>query len=38
MCRARASCDAFGWQVMQVLAKDWLHAPEAVLEQIESGS
>lgn len=26
---------AFGWQVMQVLAKDWLHAPEAVLEQIE---
>jgi hypothetical protein len=27
--------DAFGWQVMQVLAKDWLHAPEAVLEQIE---
>ncbi|WP_241027261.1 AAA domain-containing protein [Variovorax sp. RKNM96] len=28
--------DAFGWQVVQVLAKDWLHAPEAVLEQIES--
>jgi very-short-patch-repair endonuclease len=27
--------DAFGWQVMQVLAKDWLHAPEAVLEQVE---
>jgi len=27
--------DAFGWQVVQVLAKDWLHAPEAVLEQIE---
>jgi hypothetical protein len=27
--------DAFGWQVMQVLAKDWLHAPEAVLEQIK---
>jgi DNA polymerase III delta prime subunit len=27
--------DAFGWQVMQVLAKDWLHAPEAVLERIE---
>lgn len=26
---------AFGWQVQQVLAKDWLHAPEAVLEQIE---
>jgi len=27
--------DAFGWRVQQVLAKDWLHAPEAVLEQIE---
>ncbi|MET3443540.1 very-short-patch-repair endonuclease [Variovorax paradoxus] len=27
--------DAFGWQVVQVLTKDWLHAPEAVLEQIE---
>jgi len=27
--------DAFGWQVMQVLAKDWLHAPEAVLDQVE---
>ncbi|MGJ7611255.1 MULTISPECIES: AAA domain-containing protein [unclassified Variovorax] len=27
--------DAFGWQVMQVLAKDWLHAPETVLEQVE---
>jgi very-short-patch-repair endonuclease/DNA polymerase III delta prime subunit len=27
--------DAFGWKVVQVLAKDWLHAPGAVLEQIE---
>ncbi|QOF81192.1 AAA domain-containing protein [Variovorax sp. 38R] len=27
--------DAFGWQVMQVLAKDWLHAPGAVLDQVE---
>ncbi len=27
--------NAFGWQVLQVLAKDWLHGPHAVLEQIE---
>lgn len=27
--------DAFGWEVRQVLAKDWLHAPEAVLDGIE---
>jgi len=27
--------DAFGWEVRQVLAKDWLHAPEAVLDEIE---
>jgi len=27
--------DAFGWEVRQVLAKDWLHAPQAVLDGIE---
>ena len=27
--------DAFGWRVLQVLGKDWLHDPDAVLGQIE---
>jgi len=26
---------AFGWRVTQVLTKDWLHAPEQVLERLE---
>jgi DNA polymerase III delta prime subunit len=26
---------AFGWQVVQVLAKDWLHTPGTVIEQVE---
>ncbi|MGM9487803.1 DUF4011 domain-containing protein [Ideonella sp. YS5] len=26
---------AFGWRVVQVLSRDWFHAPEAVIERIE---
>ncbi|HEX6707739.1 MAG TPA: DUF4011 domain-containing protein [Albitalea sp.] len=27
--------DAFGWRALQVLARDWLHEPQAVLDRIE---
>lgn len=27
--------DSFGWRVVQVLSRDWLHQPEVVVERIE---
>lgn len=27
--------DAFGWRVVQVLSRDWLHQPEGVVDRIE---
>lgn len=26
---------AFGWQILHILAKDWYHEPDAILEQIQ---